>query len=114
MNENIGVKTSKKAKILLVLGIITMIISLVFLGIFTNALIQLVTRKDLGSALGVVLTLVLYFAPGGLISMLSILFNAIAFNSLYKPRPKIYKISFILSILLFVGYVVEFIVFSLI
>lgn len=114
MNENIGIKTSKKAKILLVLGIVAMIIALAFLGIFTNALIQLVTKKDLGSALGVVLTLVLYFAPGGLVSMLSILFNAIAFNSLDKPRPKIYKTSFILSILLFVAYVVEFIIFSLV
>ena len=109
MNEG-----NKKSKVLLIIGIITMIISFVLLGVFTNSLINQVVKDDFSSAVGLVITIIFYLIPGIIVSILSFLFNTLAYKKSVKPTPIIYKICFIISCVVPVVYFIEFIMLYII
>lgn len=112
MNETI--RKNKTANRLLIVGIITMAISFILLGLFTYSLVNQIIKDNFSSAIGLVLTIIFYLMPGIIVSILSFLFNALAYKKCENPKPNIYKISFVLSIVLPVIYFIEFIMLYII
>lgn len=110
MNKSVN----KKSRVLLIFGIITLIISLLFLGIFTDALIKQIVYDNFASAIGLVFTIIFYLIPGIIVSMLSFLFNTLAYKKSDKPAPVVYKICFTLSGVIPLIYFIEFIMLYII
>ena len=103
------VVTNKKSKALLISSMIVMIIDLIFLAIFINALIEQQIHQNLSSAFGLVLTLIFIFIPGVIISLVGFTLSFLSFKSVSKPRPIVYKVSFIISIIIPIVYCINFI-----
>ena len=105
--ENVS-KVKKTNKFLLILGIITLVASLVFLGLFFSVLIPAMKKADLGIAFGLVLGIIFYLLPGFIVSILSIIFNILTYKSNPQSKYKMTLIMMVFSIIISIGYLISF------
>ena len=70
-------KNNKREKILLGFGIVTFLVSAISLAIFIPYFIRVIdeSSKDLAEGIGLVVTLIFYFFPGFIMSLISSLLN---------------------------------------
>lgn len=103
-------KNSKSINIILVIGIVFMIVGYYFaLAFLWNEMQYFIHGSNLDTGLGVAFGLILLWLPAVVISIISFILNLIAYKKTIKPRGFIRITIFVLSIVLPVICLGEFI-----